>query len=249
MPASGVDSKTTGLYASYSNTDIASPLNDNMDPDLSEMNTAQLHNFFTHYRNWVRRVKEESAQVYIHSIVKPHARKKGGFYPSQLFAVPAKTSFIDKSILNAKSFYDQTKNCLWCEMIQQETQTKHRTVVENNTYIAFETFFSRMPFETFVVPKQHNPAFHNISDTYLADLAVICADLFARLETVTNKADFSLHLHNVIVPSQFAYCTHWYLQIVPWMNNWAGFEIATAMYINVTKPEQCAQQLRRQKEF
>jgi UDPglucose--hexose-1-phosphate uridylyltransferase len=37
---------------------------------------------------------------------------------------------------------------------------------------------------------------------------------------------------------------HWYTVIIPKLRKIAGFEIGTGIYINITRPEDCARELR-----
>lgn len=235
------------FYDSYPVSDLFSDpatITDGIDPEIGRMTPAQLYEFFTHYRTWAQDTRRRfSNTTYIHSILKPNALKTGHFQPSQMYMAPAEDKFIDKSILNAHAFYKKHGKCLWCSMIAQESADKIRMVEQNNTFSAFVSFFARFPFETFIIPNDHCPQFSDISDVQLFDLSSVCASLFARIEQVTCGTNFSLHVHNIFVPESYFASTHWYMQVIPWVNNWAGFEIATAMYINVRTPEHCAQEL------
>lgn len=73
----------------------------------------------------------------------------------------------------AQQHYDTTGVCIYCEMLRKELLAQDRIVDEAAHFVAFHPFASRVPFETWILPRRHRSSFGNAEDVELRDLAVI----------------------------------------------------------------------------
>ncbi len=107
-----------------------------------------------------------------------------------------------------------------------------------NSFIILQPFASRNPFETWIVPKIHDPNFESISSGQVESFAhclKMLVDFFSR---DLNEPPFNYYIHTGPINSSEAYeHFHWNFEFIPKFSIKAGFEIATGIDINITTPE------------
>ena len=233
------------LFESYSADYPQNVFREKINNPLFPMDYNHFLVYFENYKKWADAILKKNPQTYIFSIVKKHAEVFEKNFESEMLLAPEGKQFFDKSITNAVDFYEKNKQCLWCGIIQEEINYDKRVVLCTNKYIAFEPFASRFPYETCIMPLDHISSFNMLSDVDIKELSMICSTIIPAVYEITHKADFIINIHHINVPCQFSHCLHWYMQIIPFVNNWAGFEIATSMNINSVTPEDCALNLRK----
>jgi UDPglucose--hexose-1-phosphate uridylyltransferase len=162
---------------------------------------------------------------------------------SQLIATPIIPPVIAEELQGAQEYYGERGNCLYCEMIEREQREKIRIVIENNDFLAFCPYASRFPFETWIIPKQHQAGFEAIDDRMLQSLSEIVQGTLQRLTGSLNNAPYNMVLHAAPAGYSDVQFYHWHLEILPRLTIVAGFEWGTGIIINPTPPEAAAQYL------
>jgi UDPglucose--hexose-1-phosphate uridylyltransferase len=89
---------------------------------------------------------------------------------SQLVATPIIPLHIRQKYAQAIQHYDDTSRCLYCELLEAELAVGKRVVLRSTCFAVVHPFASQVPFETWIVPKQHNPAFRNVDSEQLAEV-------------------------------------------------------------------------------
>ena len=163
---------------------------------------------------------------------------------SQLIVTPIVPPLVANEIANAKTFYQHSKRCLFCNMIQQEIETDKRVVISTDNFVAFAPFASRFPFETWILPKKHESNFENLQGFEAEELAHILKSVLAKLEATLDFPPYNYIIHNAPFNVTEAEYFHWHIEIIPRLTNIAGFEWGTGFYINPTSPEEAAEMLR-----
>ena len=163
---------------------------------------------------------------------------------SQLIVTPIVPPLVANEIANAKTFYQHSKRCLFCDMIQQEIETDKRVVISTDNFVAFAPFASRFPFETWILPKKHESNFENLQGFEAEELAHILKSVLAKLEATLDFPPYNYIIHNAPFNVTEAEYFHWHIEIIPRLTNIAGFEWGTGFYINPTSPEEAAEMLR-----
>ena len=92
---------------------------------------------------------------------------------SQLVVTPIVPKGIRQKYEVAAAYYDDTGKCIYCDLVKEEIELKERIVLETDRFVVFHPFASRFPFETWIAPKGHQPAFGNIPDEDLEKLAQV----------------------------------------------------------------------------
>jgi len=164
---------------------------------------------------------------------------------SQVIAVPMLPKSVAEEIeLGIKTYLESTGHCIFCDMVQQELREGVRVVIESDHHLAFCPYASRFPFETWIMPKRHEPDFGLITEDEIEDLAWILQQSLARLAEVLGTPPYNLLVHSTPVNIDIRVSYHWHIEILPRLTRVAGFEFGTDCYINPTPPEMAAEVLR-----
>ncbi|MDN5347154.1 MAG: UDPglucose--hexose-phosphate uridylyltransferase [Clostridia bacterium] len=155
---------------------------------------------------------------------------------SQLIATPQVPAAVRAEMRRAQNYQDWRGRCIYCDILQAEETNGSRIIALNDNFLAFCPFASRFPFETWILPRNHQPTFGMVDDEQLSDLAFILKEVLGRLKRAVNDPPYNLILHtSPLREEEPAY--HWHLELLPRLTIVAGFEWGTDMYINPTPPE------------
>lgn len=87
-------------------------------------------------------------------------------------------------------------------------------------------------------------SFDEISDAEIVELSGTLSRQLRRNTLVANDPDYNFSIRSAPVREASSGCFHWYLAIVPRVNQLAGFELGSGTFINSLRPELCAELLR-----
>lgn len=163
---------------------------------------------------------------------------------SQLIATPIIPPHVRDPFQQAMYYYDSQGSCVYCDMVNEELEQKERIVLESKHFVAACPFASRTPFETRIWPKRHTPAYGQISEAEVADLAYVLKTVLAKIRIGLNAPHYNYVIRSAPIGDEDTRYLHWYMVIIPKITTPAGFEIGTGIYINVVPPEQAAKYLR-----
>lgn len=160
---------------------------------------------------------------------------------SQLVATPIIPFHIRQKYEVAIRHYDDTDHCLYCDLVEQERADSARVVFETPKLLVIHPFASQVPFETWILPKAHNPCFARISSEQMVDLASVLRRVLRGLHNALGNPDFNLIVHTAPIEDEAKPYFLWHIEIRPRMTTQAGFELGTGIYINTAVPEETAQ--------
>lgn len=163
---------------------------------------------------------------------------------SQLIALPVAPSRVAGEIKGSHKHFEHTERCIYCDMLDQEAGEKTLSVVEQNGFIAIEPFASRFPFETWILPRQHQANFDAITDTEISALAFVLQSALKRIKSVLRDPSYNFMIHTLPLQGTDGQYYHWHIEIIPHLTRVAGFELGTGFYVNPTPPELAAEALR-----
>lgn len=167
----------------------------------------------------------------------------------QIIALPIVPKQVQEELFGAKRYFDYKERCAYCDMVQQELKDQARIVCETEQFISFVPYASRFPFETWILPKEHNCFFEQITKNQVGDFSRILKETLKLLKETLNDPPYNFVIHTT--PYDGTGNTpyyHWHLEIIPKLTQTAGFEVGSGFYINPTPPENAAQYLREQLE-
>lgn len=183
--------------------------------------------FITIFRNY-----GESAGT---SLVHPH---------SQLIATPIAPTYLRRKYDVAFRYYDAMGRCLYCDLLEAELADGRRVVAETENFLIFHPYASRLPFETWIAPKQHQASFGLFPEAMLGDLAKALQLTLLDLKETLNDPDFNYAIYTAPAEDEDDPYYDWHIRIVPRLTIPAGFEMGSGIYINTALPEHTAEFMR-----
>ncbi|NIR46899.1 galactose-1-phosphate uridylyltransferase [candidate division KSB1 bacterium] len=141
----------------------------------------------------------------------------------------------------AQRYYDEWGRCVFCEILQFEQREQRRVVFENPSFLAFVPFAAEVPFEIWMMPKEHDADFGDINDVEKRDLAQAFSNVLTKLFEKLNDPDYNYIINTAARYKADEPQLHWYVQIRPRLTTRAGFEIGSGISINPSIPEHDAE--------
>jgi UDPglucose--hexose-1-phosphate uridylyltransferase len=163
---------------------------------------------------------------------------------SQIVATPVVPTQVKNRMRCAREYYEENRQCVFCTMVAEEIKAKERIVSENEHFIALVPYASFSPFHMWILPRRHGSSFGQIGKEEIRGLAVILKETLARLYYGVGNPDYNFCIRTSPIHERGEEYFHWYIAIIPRINQIAGFEAGSGMFINTSLPEQCAQFLR-----
>jgi UDPglucose--hexose-1-phosphate uridylyltransferase len=162
----------------------------------------------------------------------------------QLIAMPILPKRVTEELAGSKKYYGYKERCVFCDMVAQETWARTRVVCENERFLTMEPFAPRFPFETWILPKKHDPAFEDMHDEGRSAFASILKETLTRINAALNDPPYNFIVHTSPTAERDLDYYHWHVEIMPKLTKVAGFEWGSGFYINPTPPEDAANFLR-----
>src|SRR5262249_53889596 len=122
---------------------------------------------------------------------------------------------------------------------------KARIILDTPEFVVFAPFASRVPYETWIVPRDPKPSFGLAEASSLPGLARTLRGLLQRLAVALDDPDSKLTFFSE--PRRHADEPDfiWHIEVLPRLEVDAGLELATGTAINGVLPEVAAETLRR----
>jgi UDPglucose--hexose-1-phosphate uridylyltransferase len=163
---------------------------------------------------------------------------------SQLVGTAVVPSNIRKKLDEAARYYDDHGCCVYCDLIEEDLSFGKRIVMDTDKFVVLQPFASRFPFETWIIPKEHQASFGLISMEDSKKFAKILKTTLVKLHSKLNNPDYNFVIHTAPIKDEGEDYYHWHLQITPRLTTPAGFEMGSGIYINISLPEETAQFLK-----
>jgi len=164
---------------------------------------------------------------------------------SQIIGLPVVPTDIRHRIEEARRYFDDNGECVFCVMMSDELSKKERLVAESEHFVAFVLYAAPSPFHTWIIPRQHSVSFLYSQPDEMADLAYLMRDVVRRLYIGLHDPAYNLIIRSAPVKEISNDYLHWYVTIIPRLSRTAGFELGSGMYINPSLPEESAAFLRQ----
>ncbi len=144
-----------------------------------------------------------------------------------------------------RRYYHEHGRCPTCDEIDCERAFKGRIVDETSNFMVLVPYAAQYPFETWIVPIEHQASLLDMSDPQQVELARLLRRTLGRLQRARNDPPYNFVIDSAPrTELRFSYL-HWRLRIAPNLANWGGFELGAGMAINPSSPEHNAGELRR----
>jgi len=215
---------------------------------FTTMPAKSIENVLGAFRDRIVDLKQDRRFKYI-LIFKNHGEPAGATleHPhSQLIALPIVPRHVLEELDGSRQYYDLKERCIFCDIVHEESSDDEaRLVAENRGFVTVSPYASRFPFETCILPRNHEASFENISSGDFASLAQMIRLVIGKMDAVLERPAYNMVLHTAPLAAQeHADYYHWHIELIPKLTKVAGFEWGTGFYINPTSPEEAARYLR-----
>lgn len=179
---------------------------------------------------------------YVHIIVN-HGREAGASLEhshSQLFGMPLVPPLVQQELAGASWFHSRHDECVFCRIIAEESAISRRVIARNRAFVAITPFASKLPFEVWILPREHSESFGRISETELEEFSSIISEVLGTYDRKFTNPPYNYYIHSAPTDGADYPYYHWHLEMVPKLTTPGGFELGTSMMINITTPEHAA---------
>jgi UDPglucose--hexose-1-phosphate uridylyltransferase len=216
------------------------------DKGFASMSELEIERVLWAFRDRVLDLKNDIRFRYI-LLFKNHGAAAGATLEhghSQLIALPIVPDFVQEEIDGAKRHYRDKERCVFCDIVRQELGANRRLIHENTDIVALAPYASRVPFETWLLPRGHASRFEEAPRHVFESLARMLKWVMARLDRALEVPPYNLIIHSAPFSEDAAAFFHWHVELMPRVARLAGFEWGSGFYINPTSPEEAAEVLR-----
>lgn len=198
---------------------------------------------------WRTRIQDLKRDTRFASIVifKNHGRAAGARLDhshSQLTAYPMMPPAMSDKLRGAARHLSKTGRCIYCDVIAQELIEGSRIISDQSAILAIAPFASRVPFETWLMPRDHSPRFEEATDETLHLLAAQLKSVMARIDWALERPACNFVLHTAPLSGEGDTAFHWHLEILPRVTRFSGLEWGSGVHRNPVSPEEAARALR-----
>lgn len=163
---------------------------------------------------------------------------------SQIIGTPIIPPGIRRKYEVAIRHFDDMEECIYCTVRDEELKDGRRLLLDTRCFSVIHPFASQVPFETWIIPKRHNPSFGNVDGSELDDLALLLRAVLGVLHAALGNPDYNLIIHTAPVEDEHKPYFLWHVEIRPRLATPAGFELGTGVFINTAVPEETAAYIR-----
>ena len=168
------------------------------------------------------------------------------------------TTFVPRRVLyelrSGKDYYTQKERCVFCDILGQEQQQGQRIVEIRGDYIASCPYAPRVPYETWIMPRNHESSFERsvLRGSSVRDLAALLKRTLLRIRAITENFHMVLHtapntLHRSEVLDYWKTIDddyHWHIEILPILEKKPKSYTFKEIYFTPVTSESAATRLR-----
>ena len=163
---------------------------------------------------------------------------------SQLMAIPVISPYVTLELDGSERYYKTNKERVYDVMVSYEEQEKKRIVFENDHFIAFCPFASRVAFEVWIIGKRANPYFERITDEEKFACAEALKQTLHALYKGLHDPAYNFYIHSAPCDGREYPHYQWHIEVLPHTSTWGGLELATGIEVCQISPEAAAEFLR-----
>jgi UDPglucose--hexose-1-phosphate uridylyltransferase len=224
---------------------------------LSRMSDEQIELVLEAYDQRLRDLKRDPRFKYV-TVFRNQGALAGAEFDHPVSQVTA-TMFVPRrlqyELRSARAWYEDKERCVFCDILRQEQRKGLRVVDTQGDMVAFCPFASRVPFELWLLSRQHSHLFESLSGANRHDLAALLGRSLRRLEQIAPAYHMVVHTapntttpKTLVAPAHWrtlAEDFHWHIEILPIVEQRSKSYSIKEVYFNALLPEQAAEQLRR----
>ncbi len=159
---------------------------------------------------------------------------------------------LELELESAKEFHQENDKCIFCEMLDQETNDGRRIVFESEHFTVFLPFFCEYPYGVYIMSKRHIGNIAQFTEAEKADFAEVLRLTTGMLDSLFDyKFPYMMCMHNAPVNGEdTSEYYHFHVEFFPPMRSAdkqkfnASSETGAWAHCNPTAPEAKAIELR-----
>lgn len=201
---------------------------------------------FVAYQARLKALKEEGRYAYA-QIFKNVGAAGGASLEhshSQIMATRKTPERVRLELTASRDYFRRFGRSYWAELIERELAAAERIVYADESFVVFCPFASRVPLETWILPRHANSDFCGVDLARLEQLAQLTQQCLAQIEKALEFSAYNYLIHTTPFDIKAQAYYHWRVVILPRATTQAGFEWGTGMYVNPVPPEQAAAMMR-----
>ncbi|MEK7477272.1 MAG: galactose-1-phosphate uridylyltransferase [Candidatus Coatesbacteria bacterium] len=216
------------------------------DRDLPDLDQSGIEGVMRAFRERSVDLRKDNRFRYV-LIFRNHGESAGATleHPhSQLIATPVVPIRVASELNGSRKYFELRERCVFCDMIREELASHKRVVLENDRVAVITPFASRFPFETWIIPKDHQSDFGACGPADLAACGSALRETLRRMRQVLDDPPYNFVIHTEPIQGRDHEVYHWHIEVMPRLTRVAGFEWGSGFYINPTPPEEAAEFMR-----
>jgi UDPglucose--hexose-1-phosphate uridylyltransferase len=169
------------------------------------------------------------------------------------------TTFVPRRVLyelrSGREHYARKERCVFCDIVQQELEQGDRIVEANQEWVVSCPYAARVPYETWLIPREHEASFERsvlVNPAKVRGLAAALRRTLQRVRAIT--PDFHMVLHTTPNTQHRSESLdywktidedyHWHFEILPIIGSRAKSYTLKETYFTPISPESSAARLR-----
>ena len=170
----------------------------------------------------------------------------------QIYGYPFVPKKLQLELESAKDYKEQTGECLFCRMRDEELADGRRIIFENEHFTVFLPFFTEYPYGMYILSKRHVATIAQLTKEEKSSLANAVKETAGTLDSLFDYPfPYMMCMHNAPVNGDDASAYyHFHIEFFPPMRSAdkqkfnASSETGAWAHCNPTAPEEKAQELR-----
>jgi UDPglucose--hexose-1-phosphate uridylyltransferase len=226
------------------------------DRQLWNADDAEIEQFLLLAAQRIQDLKGDGRFRYI-SVYKNFGAGSGEEFEHPHFELAA-TTFIPRRVLYelraSLDYFKQKERCVFCDILAQELNTGQRVVEVRGDFVALCPFATRVPYETWILPRTHDAAFEHsaLRAGSMRELGALLRRTLVRIRTITESFHLVLHTspNRFHASASLGYWKtldedyHWHIEILPILAAKAKSYTFKEVYYSPLTPETAAKRLR-----
>ncbi|MEQ8211974.1 MAG: DUF4931 domain-containing protein [Lacipirellulaceae bacterium] len=163
---------------------------------------------------------------------------------SQLTAFQFLPQGFAHELRRADAYRRERGDCYFSAAVTEAQSSGDRLVLADKNFTLLCPYPARLPYETWILPNEHQPRFEQVRDQVIAGLAEVLLTLLKALGSFLPDAAYNLMLHTAPAVDDFDESYRWHWKLLPRTSRLAGLELGSGVMINSVAPELAAERLR-----
>ncbi len=227
------------------------------DRQLWTAEEAEIEQFLLLMAQRVQDLKGDARFRYI-SVYKNYGPGSGQEFEHPSSGLTATTFIPRRALYELRACLDyflQKERCVFCDMVAQEINEGSRIVEARGDFLALCPYATRVPYETWIVPRSHDSAFEHFALLHapsMRDLAGLLKRSLQRIRVITESFHLVFHTapNKHHASASLGYWKtldedyHWHIEILPILAAKAKSYTFKEVYYSPVAPETAAKLLR-----